>query len=573
MIRYHLFRKNNPYELLDEIASFQILSGVYAKLWLQFTKKRSLSMKFEFVKSSLSQIKSDVLAIGLFKDEQAAKVLSQLDRKISTKLADHVKQHLANEGFKGNEKQVVSIPTFDMISAERLYIVGLGASADYSPCSSRTAAASVARRLKSNQINSSATFFIRSGSHISPRAKKGKRSKSTESVSQVPELNKEDSKEHLKAAVEGWVLGIFDFDKYKSRTDDNSKKKKRKPVQERIGIAGVNLTQAEFSRSAKEAFTVADSTNFARCLIAEPPAFMTPTRLSLEAKKIARDTGVSCKVLGIQQVEKLGMGSFLGVARGADEPPKFIVMKYTAPGAKKTIGLVGKGITFDSGGLSLKTSVGMERMKYDMSGAAAVIACMRVVGTLKPKVSVLAVVAATENMPSGKALHPGDVLTAMNGKTIEVNNTDAEGRLVLADALTYALKENVDEVIDVATLTGAVVQALGRVAAGIMGTDQPLIDKLIESGCSVGEKLWQLPLYNDYKSALKSDVADLKNAGSRGQAGSSCAGMFLKEFVDGKPWVHLDIAGVAWSDKEAGELNKGGTGFGVRTISNYILSK
>ncbi len=212
--------------------------------------------------------------------------------------------------------------------------------------------------------------------------------------------------------------------------------------------------------------------NMARGLIAEPPAVMTPSRLALEAKRIAKDHSLSVKILDEQQIAKLSMGSFLGVARGAKEPPRFIVLKYTAPKAKRTVALVGKGVTFDSGGLSLKTAVAMEHMKYDMAGAASVLAVMQVIGELKPRVSVLAVVPATENMPGSAALHPGDVLMAMNGKTIEVNNTDAEGRLILADALTYAVREGADELIDIATLTGAVVSALGRVAAGIMGSNQ-----------------------------------------------------------------------------------------------------
>jgi leucyl aminopeptidase len=215
----------------------------------------------------------------------------------------------------------------------------------------------------------------------------------------------------------------------------------------------------------------------------------------------------------------------------------------------------------------------MEHMKYDMAGAAAVLAAMQVIGQLKPNVSVLAVVASTENMPGSAALHPGDVLKSMNGKTIEVNNTDAEGRLILADAITYAIREGVDELIDIATLTGAVVSALGRVAAGIMGSDQTLVDNVIASGKACGEQFWQLPLFVEYKEGLKSDIADLKNAGSRGEAGSSSAAMFLKEFTEGKPWAHLDIAGVGWLDRERDELCKGGTGFGARTLSNYVLSQ
>jgi leucyl aminopeptidase len=298
---------------------------------------------------------------------------------------------------------------------------------------------------------------------------------------------------------------------------------------------------------------------------------MTPSRLADEARAVAKDFGRTIKVLDAKEVEKLGMGSFLGVARGAKEPPKFIVISYDVPKARRKVAIVGKGITFDSGGLSLKPAQSMEHMKYDMSGAAAVIATMRVVGKFKPNFSVMAVVAATENMPGDNALHPGDVIKAMNGKTIEVNNTDAEGRLILADALTYAVKQGADELIDIATLTGAVVTALGRVAAGIMGSDQNLVDNLIASGAKSGEKLWQLPLYDEYQESLKSDIADLKNAGARGEAGTASAAMFLKEFTSGKSWAHLDIAGPGWLDRDREECNKGGTGFGVRTLCRYLV--
>ncbi len=527
-------------------------------------------MKLVHVKSQLSQIETDIVAVGLFRGEKVTDVLHQLDGRFSDKLAEQVLQHLDNEGFKAKDQEIVSIPTFGMHASQRLYIVGLGDEKSYTHNTTRGAVAAIAKRLKSNKVTASVTFFVRAKS----KSVEDKKTKRPRKAAAAVELTGEESDLHLRAVVEGWVLGRFDFDKYKSSaTAENGKSKTKKVSEPSIGIAGLHLSTSEFNRAAKEALTISEATNFARALIAEPPVYMTPTRLSLEAKRIAKETDLTCKVLDTVQIEKLGMGSFLGVARGADEPPKFIVMKYTASGAKDTVALVGKGITFDSGGLSLKPAASMERMKYDMSGAAAVIAIMKVVGTLKPKVSVIGVVAATENMPSGKALHPGDVVRAMNGKTIEVNNTDAEGRLVLADALTYVLREKVDEVIDIATLTGAVVSALGRVAAGIMGTDQGLIDRIMESGKTAGEKFWQLPLFDDYKSALLSDVADLKNAGSGGEAGSSCAGMFLKEFVDGTPWAHLDIAGVAWCEKPKGVINKGGTGFGVRTISNYLLSK
>lgn len=535
-------------------------------------------MKFALEKSSLSQIKNDILVVGVFKDENASVALKSLDSKFPARLADNVKAHLESEGFKGKVTDVISIPTFGLHPCTRILIVGLGPTAEFSVSATRKAAANAARKLKSNGSTESVTLYVRVDAPKKTQATKSAKKPATAKQKKSATASSGSQADHLKAAVDGWTLAAFDFDKYKSTKNNNgedgAKGKKKTKVAVELRIAGLEMTPQEFSSASQQAYIMADATNFARGLVAEPPAYMTPTRLALEAKSIAsKESGLTCKVLSVPEMEKLGMGSFLGVARGADEPPKFIVMKYSAPKARKTVAIVGKGITFDSGGLSLKPAEPMERMKYDMAGAAAVIASMRVIAKLKPKVSVLGLVAATENMPSGKALHPGDVLTSMNGKTIEVNNTDAEGRLVLADAITYALREKADEVIDLATLTGAVVTALGRVAGGIMGSDQELINNLIQSGEKNGEKLWQLPLFDEYKQSLKSDVADLKNAGSRGEAGSSCAGMFLKEFVDGVPWAHLDIAGVAWSDKIKDEVNKGGTGFGVRTISTYLMSQ
>lgn len=533
-------------------------------------------MNFELVKTSLSQTKADVVVVGLFKGEDAAKALKGIDAKLPHALQEAVKAHLDSEGFKAKITDLISIPTFGHIACPRLMVAGLGAKEDFNQNIVRRVAANVSRKLKPQTNSGKVVLFLRTESG-------GKQTRSKSKKSPAPAPKGGGATLPISSAVEGWVLGRYDFDKYKSQKDkDNGSAAKKsssgkaasaKKSAVSLGLAGVNVEPRVFTNATHQGTVMSEATNFARMLIAEPPVYMTPTRLSIEAKNIAKEHGMTCTIIDAAQAEKLGMGLFLGVAKGASEPPKFIVMKYNAPKSKKTVAIVGKGITFDSGGLSLKPAQSMERMKYDMAGAACVLGTMRVVGALKPKVSVLAVIAATENMPGSKALHPGDVIRAMNGKTVEVNNTDAEGRLVLADALTYAVGQKVDEMIDVATLTGAVVTALGRVAAGIMGNDQDLIDRIIEAGEKAGERYWQLPLFDEYKPALQSDVADLINAGSRGEAGSSCGGMFLKEFVDEKPWAHLDIAGVGWSDKNNNELNKGGTGFAVRTLSNFLLSQ
>jgi leucyl aminopeptidase len=500
-------------------------------------------MEFKAETRSLSRISADKVVLGIFQDENVEKQILKLDKTFPTDFLKYITQLCNDEGFKGKSGQTVLLPTYGQIDCKTLILWGLGKVTDYKTSSTRKFAANVAR--KSATTNGSrpvVSLFLRI---------------------------KDDAKPHVQAAVEGTILGGYTFIKYKSVNENNPAKSKPSG----ITLAGAGLTGKEFNDAVERGSAIAEATCMARDLIAEPAAYMTPSRLAQEAKRICKAADISCTIMDVAQVEKLGMGAFMGVARGAKELPKFIVMHYAPAKAKKTICIVGKGITFDSGGLSLKPANSMENMKYDMSGAAAVIGTMQVVGRVRPPVGVMGIVAATENMPGGSAYHPGDVLTAMNGKTIEVNNTDAEGRLILADALSYACQQKVDEIIDLATLTGACVAALGRVAAGIMGSDQELIERLIAAADEGGEKLWQLPLYEEYKETLKSDIADLKNAGAKGEAGTSSAALFLKEFVDSKPWAHLDIAGPGWLEKEKDELNKGGTAFGVRTLCRYILSQ
>jgi leucyl aminopeptidase len=537
-------------------------------------------MKYKLDGTTLSEAKADVVVLGIFQGENVADVLQALDGKFSD--SDHFLQLIADaareDKFLGKTGQMASFPTYGQIRAKKLFLAGLGPARSSNPAQARKLSANLARRFKSGMTPERVIFFLRAEAMPGTADSVTGRSRSSASASpkrkakpKTPptpaDISGADAEAYAQAIVEGWKLGSYSFDKYKSGKKDLN----GHTGELTIGFNGLKLTEKQLAAACTAGDVIAEATNLARRLIAEPASYMTPSRLAEEARAIAKSGTLTCKVLDSAQMEKLGMGSILGVARGAKEPPRFIVLKYVASTSKRTIALVGKGVTFDSGGLSLKPAQSMEHMKYDMSGAAAVIATMQVVSKLKPNVSVLGVVAATENMPGDGALHPGDVLTSMNGKTIEVNNTDAEGRLVLADALTYSCRQGADELIDIATLTGAVVSALGRVAAGIMGSDQKLVDNLIAAGQRAGEKLWQLPLFDEYKEGLKSDIADLKNAGSRGEAASSSAGMFLKEFVDGKPWAHLDICGPGWLDKDRDECNKGGTAFGVRTLSHYLL--
>jgi leucyl aminopeptidase len=301
---------------------------------------------------------------------------------------------------------------------------------------------------------------------------------------------------------------------------------------------------------------------------------MTPSILAEQARQMAKDCHLKCEVLDRKDIEKLGMGLLLGVAQGSEEPPKFIILEHR--GGKRGQGnlvLVGKGITFDSGGISIKPADGMERMKYDMSGGAAVLGALRATALLNVPQNVIGLIPATENLPSGKATKPGDVHRAMNGKTVEIINTDAEGRLILGDALAYAARYQPIACVDLATLTGACVVALGHEAIGMMGNAQceALMDRLRQAGTRTGERVWQLPLWDEYLEHVKSDVADVKNVGMGRAAGSIAGAAFLAKFVDGYPWVHLDIAGTAWADREQPYKPKGGTGVGVRLLTQMVL--
>ena len=356
-------------------------------------------------------------------------------------------------------------------------------------------------------------------------------------------------------AVLGAEIGNYHFDKYKN--------KKEHKVNE-IYLSNIDKELVERS------VVVSDSMKLTRNLANEPAAYATPTKLAEIAQNIQ---GIETEIFNYAKVEEMGMGAYLAVAKGSVEPPKFIHMKYIPQNPKKRIAIIGKGLCFDSGGLDIKPANSMLNMKDDMSGAAAILGVMQAIGKIRPDVEVHGIIAACENMPSGSSYKPGDIVTAMNGKTIEVDNTDAEGRLTLADALCYACKLEVDEVIDIATLTGACVVALGNTVSGIMGNNEDFIRSIIETGKIVGEKFWQMPMYQEFRDNMNSDVADMKNTGTR-YGGTSAAGMFLKEFVTDKvKWAHLDVAGTAFIDKPYKEFCKGATGVGVRTILKYLISQ
>jgi leucyl aminopeptidase len=417
--------------------------------------------------------------------------------------------------------------------AKRLLLLGGGKSKKFSGSDLRKLAGVAVRSLKSKGV--------RSFAFVAP-----------EGVNAI---------EAVKAIVEGAFVGNFDSDTYKSDRKD------QKIDALTIAASG---DQEALQKALDEARILGESQNFTRLLVNEPSNRMTPTILADRAKQMCDEVGLKCEVYGADKIKELKMGAFWGVAQGSDEPPRLIVMRYEPAGApeKPVLGLVGKGITFDTGGISIKPADGMEKMKYDMAGGATMIGAMRAIALLKPKVKVIAIVCATENMPSGKAQKPGDIQTAMSGKTIEIINTDAEGRLVLADGLCYARQLGCTHLIDAATLTGAVVVALGYANVGIFSNDDAFYERFNKSLAKSGEKMWRLPVTDEYLDMTRSNIADLMNTGGR-WGGACTAAAFIREFAEDTPWLHLDIAGTAWMEEQKPWIAKGPSGIAVRSLVEF----
>ncbi len=480
------------------------------------------------------------LLVGVYEGEKG---LSKEAQTLDKLLEGSLSRALSAEEFKGKPGTATAVHTQGKLPAEIIVVAGLGKKGGFNLAALRKAGAAGLAKAKALGAKKVAVALL--GKPV--------RGEGVGAKAQV--------------LTEGALLGTYRFLKYKAEKENKQLDEVTlllsKSGDRGAALAGIARGQA-----------IGEAANFARDLVSEPASHLTPTALAEEAKKVAREAGLKIKVIEKAEVEKLGMGAFLGVAKGSDEPPKFIVLSYEPVGkAKRKIALVGKGLTFDSGGLSLKPPAAMEGMKCDMAGSASVLATLRALGKLRPKVSVLGLIAATENMPSGHATKPGDVVRAMNGKTIEVLNTDAEGRLTLADVLCYAVKEKVDEAIDIATLTGACVVALGKVQTGVFSNNDALRQRVMAAAKRAGEDAWHLPLNEDLKEAMKSDIADMKNTGKAGEAGAIMGGLFLQEFVGETPWVHLDIAGPAFIDKDTPLNPKGATGVGVRTLLYYLMGK
>jgi leucyl aminopeptidase len=422
------------------------------------------------------------------------------------------------------------------LKAKRLLLISGGSAKKFTSYDLRRVAGTAVRTLKSRGI--------RSFAFIAPPG--------------IP------AEEAVRAIVEGALVGNFDPDYYRSDRKD-----------QKIDALTIVTTgdKAALEKVANEAQVIGDSQNFTRDLVNEPSNRMTPTILADRAKKMCQEVGLQCEVFGADKIKEMKMGAFWSVAQGSDEPPALIVMKYEPAGApeKPVLGLVGKGITFDTGGISIKPADGMEKMKYDMAGGATMIGAMRAIALLKPKVKVIGIVCATENMPSGKAQKPGDVQIAMSGKSIEIINTDAEGRLVLADGLFYARQLGCTHLVDAATLTGAVVVALGYANAGVFANDDAIYERFHKANAEAGEKMWRLPLDDEYKENIKSTIADMVNSGGR-WGGAINAAMFLQEFAEDTPWIHLDIAGTAWTEDAKPWIAKGPSGIALRSLVEFVKS-
>lgn len=428
------------------------------------------------------------------------------------------------------------------LKASRLLLVGAGKREKFDSAVLRKISGSALRYLKSRGVHNFA-FAVREAN-------------ATEDAAQ--------------AVVEGAIAADFESDKYK--TD----KKNDKSI-ETVLLAGYSEAErAAGEKGLTRGRIIAESQNFARDLINEPANKLTPKILAEKAEAMAKQAGLAVEILDEKKIADLKMGALLSVAQGGPEPPRMIVITYTPanpkPGAP-VIGLVGKAVTFDTGGISIKPSEGMEKMKYDMAGGATMIGVMRALAALKPNVKVICVVPSTENMPGGKAQKPGDIQTAMSGKTIEVLNTDAEGRLILADGVHYAKQLGATHLVDAATLTGAIVVALASINVGVFGgTDQAWTDKVLASAKAAGEKMWQMPMDDEYREFIKGTVADIQNIGSGKGGGSITGAWFIREFAGDTPWVHLDIAGTAWNDDAKSWLAKGPTGVALRTLVHLAMS-
>ncbi|MBQ9244636.1 leucyl aminopeptidase [bacterium] len=489
-------------------------------------------MNIKVLKKSILDIDADVIAVNL---TEGTKTLTGVT-EIVDKAYDNIisKFIIKKEKFEGKYGSIFELPLVE--SGKRLLIIGLGKPSELTYVKLRDLIAKVARVCNAN-----------------------KNAKKIVSALHGADIKGFCPEQCAQMITEGIISGLYSFDKYKSD-------KKDKNIKEFIMVETDVKAFKKAEIGAERGVIIAKNLNMARDLINESSQYLYPETL---ADFAIENSGVKTTVFNKARIKKMGMNAFLAVGQGSVHEPKLIHMEYKPAKAKKKIAIVGKGITFDAGGLDLKPPTSMLTMRDDMAGAAAVIATMKAISEIKPNIEVHAIIAACENMPSGSAYKPGDVIISKTGRTIEIDNTDAEGRVTLADALAYAEEIGVDEIIDIATLTGACVVALGTVASGIMGNNDKKIKDFIEVASQAGERFWQLPMFEEYGDTLRSDIADTKNTGGR-MGGASAAGIFLSKFIKKTPWIHLDIAGTAFVDKPTSEGIKNATGIGIRSLIKYI---
>ncbi len=495
-------------------------------------------MKIGVEQGDISGVHTDAIVVNLFEGVTAP---GGATGAVDGALGGAIGALIGAGDIRGKLGELTLVHSLDRLASPRVVVVGLGKADDLSVDKLRDLAGDLARYLRGLRVKSAATIVYGAG------------------------IGGLEADACAQALTEGALLGLYRFLRHKKAEDDGD-------LESLTLVESDAAKLAAIERGVEKGRVLADMANFCRDLANEPANHLTPTEMANQAEALARETGLESEIYGPDWMREKGMGALLGVAAGSVQEPRFIVMRYKGAGGERPVALVGKGITFDTGGISIKPAEGMGEMKGDMSGGAAVIAAMGAIGRLRPRLNVIGIVPATENMPSGNATRPGDVLKTMLGKTIEVINTDAEGRLVLSDALTYACEEGATAIVDVATLTGAISVALGNVAMGAMGNNDGLMDDVRTAATTAGEKVWELPMWDEYFDLIKSEVADMKNSGGR-PAGSITAAMLLREFVGDTPWVHLDIAGVDIYERDKGVIVKGASGIPVRTLVNLVLQR
>jgi leucyl aminopeptidase len=495
-------------------------------------------MEIKAAAGDITKAKAGAILLTHYEGEKSpAGEAAAADKALGGAIAGLIKQG----DVKGKLNEINVLHSLGRLPAGRVVMVGLGKKKELTANKVRGAVAETCRYLRGKGVTDIAAVIFGEGA------------------------NGIKSDAAIRAMTEGALLGLYTFKRHMTKKEDDNKEVKT------LTLYGQEKGTVE--KIIALAKIPAEAALWARDMVNEPSNFMTPADMAKAAKDLAKKYGLKVEVFEKEKIKEMGMGGLIGVSQGSQQPPRFIVLTYQGRDkADIDVALVGKGITFDSGGISIKPSENMSDMKGDMAGGASVMGAVMALARLKPKINVTAFVPATENLPSGTAMKPGDIITALNGKTIEVLNTDAEGRLILADALSYAAKLKAKTIIDVATLTGACQVALGNICSGAFTNNQPLLDKVIAAGKEVGEPAWQLPMFDEYKELIKSDFADIKNIGNR-YGGAITAAKFLEEFVDKTPWVHLDIAGTYDTDKEKGYLVKGATGVPVRTLVEFVLSQ